>query len=149
MENNALKLGAEKDFAVPVERLYQAWISEDDLKQWWKPSENHLVSVENDVREGGQVRYVFAGKNDETDLVITGEYKEVKENEKLVYTWNWDVQSNSIPRSDHELTIEFIADGDNSKLRVSQENKAEDESVKPHEHGWEKSLNDLQAYLSK
>ncbi|WP_158827070.1 SRPBCC family protein [Mucilaginibacter lacusdianchii] len=149
MENNELKLGTEKDFAVPVERLYQAWITEEDLKQWWKPSENHLVSVENDVRVGGQVRYEFEGKDNQKDLVILGEYKEVEENKKLVYTWNWDVQSDAIPLSEHVLTIEFIGDGDNSKLRVTQENKEEDESVKPHEHGWEKSLNDLQAYLSK
>lgn len=149
MENTALKVNAEKDFTVPVERLYQAWITAEDLKQWWKPADNTLTDVEQEVKENGQIKYQFEGKNNETQLVITGEYKEVKENEKLVYTWNWDVKEEALKKSDHLLTIEFIAEGDKSKIKVTQENFQEDESITPHQEGWEKSLNDLQQYLSR
>ncbi|QJD97151.1 SRPBCC domain-containing protein [Mucilaginibacter robiniae] len=149
MENNELKLGAEKDFAVPVEKLYQAWITPEDLKQWWKPSENHLTTVNLDVREGGKFKYEFEGKDHQIALAITGDYKEVKPNEKLMYSWNWDIPTDTIKPSDHELTIEFVANGDGSKIKVTQKNFQDDESITPHQEGWDKALNDLQAYLNQ
>ncbi len=149
MENNETKLGAEKEFSVPVEKLYQTWITPEDLKQWWRPSESHLTTVELDVREGGRFTYVFEAKDGQKALTITGEYKEVKPNEKLVYTWNWDVASDNVAKSNHQLTIEFSAAGEGSKISVTQDNYKNDESVTPHEEGWEKALNDLNDYLSK
>lgn len=149
MENNALKLSAEKDFTVPVEKLYQAWTTPEDLKQWWKPSENHLTTVELDIREGGKFKYEFAGKDEQPTVVITGEYKEVKPNEKLVYSWNWSIPTDTVKPSDHELTIEFTGTGDGSKISVTQKNFQDDESITPHQEGWEKALTDLQTYLNQ
>jgi uncharacterized protein YndB with AHSA1/START domain len=147
METTALS--AEKDFKVPVEELYKAWITPEDLKQWWKPSENHLATVELDVQEGGKFKYEFKGKDDKTTLVITGDYQEVKENEKLVYSWNWDVPADVVQPSEHVLNIQFSSEGEGSRIKVVQENFQDDESINPHQEGWEKALNDLQAYLNK
>lgn len=149
MESTANRLGTEKDFAVPVLELYKAWTTPEDLKQWWKPSESHLKTVELDVKEGGKFKYEFEGRDGETSVVITGEYQEVKENEKLIYSWNWSVPANVIKPSEHVLTILFTGNGDGSTLKVTQENFLDDESINPHQESWEKALNDLQAYLSK
>lgn len=149
MENQETKIGAEKEFSVPTEQLYKAWITPEDLKQWWQPSENHLKTVELDVREGGSFRYEFETKEGQPAVVITGDYKEVKPNERLVYTWNWDVPNGDAKKSDHQLTIEFQSTGSGSKLSVTQENFQEQEAVNSHQQGWDKSLNDLHDYLSK
>ena len=90
----------------------------------------------------------FEAKDGQKAVEITGEYKEVKPNEKLVYSWNWDVASKHIEKSDHQLTIKFEAAGSGSKINVTQENYQGDESVTPHAEGWEKALNDLHEYLS-
>lgn len=148
MENNTLKIALEHDFAVPVDRLYEAWISEDDLKMWWKPSENELEKVVQQVQEGGDIRYEFKGPTGKINLIITGKYKEVKPNEKLVYSWNWDVSAEGIGKSDHELTIEFLKLGDNSKIKVTQDNFKDDESVNPHREGWIKALDALDSFLT-
>lgn len=149
MENKTLELKVEHSFSVPVERLYQAWITEDDLKQWWKPADNQLKKAAQEVKEGGDISYEFVGKDDQLSLVITGKYKEVKENEKLVYSWNWDVSAEGVQKSDHELTIEFLADGDQSKIKVTQDNFKDDESITPHKEGWIKALDSLDQYLSQ
>jgi uncharacterized protein YndB with AHSA1/START domain len=148
MENTATTLTAEKDFAVPVIELYKAWITPEDLKQWWRPSDNQLVKAELDVKEGGQFKYEFEGKDGQTSLVITGEYQEVSENERLVYSWNWSVPANVVKPSEHALTILFIGEGDGSRIKITQENFLHDESINPHQEGWEKALNDLHDYLS-
>jgi uncharacterized protein YndB with AHSA1/START domain len=149
MESNALRLSAEKDFTVPVEHLYKAWTTPEDLKQWWKPSGNQLKTVELDIQEGGKFKYEFEGKDSQITLLITGEYQEVKENEKLAYSWNWSVPANVVEPSEHELIILFFTDGEGSKIKVTQENFQDEESINPHQEGWEKALNDLQEYLSK
>jgi uncharacterized protein YndB with AHSA1/START domain len=149
METQGTKVGAEKEFSVPVEKLYQAWITPEDLKQWWKPSENQLTEVELNNQEGGRIKYVFETKDGQPAITITGEYKEVKPNERLVYTWNWDLASENTKKSDHQLTIEFSSAGEGSKLSVTQENFQDGEAIEPHEQGWQKALEDLSNYLSK
>lgn len=149
MENTATRLGAEKDFDVPVIELYKAWTTPEDLKQWWHPSESHLKTVELDLKEGGNFKYEFEGKDGQTTLVITGEYQEVQPNERLAYSWNWSLPDSIIKPTEHELTILFTANGEGSKIKVTQENFLDDESINPHQEGWERALNDLHDFLSK
>lgn len=147
MENKMLELHVEHNFSVPVTRLYQAWITTEDLKQWWKPSDNELQKVEQQVENGGTIRYEFVGKDKQPSLVITGKYQEVKENEKLTYSWNWDVSADGVQKSDHKLTIEFLSEGNGSKIKVTQDNFKNDESITPHKEGWVKALDSLNQFL--
>lgn len=147
METKTLELNAEHNFNVSAEKLYKAWITTEDLKQWWKPSGNELANVEQEVKEGGNIKYEFVGKDGQPSLLITGKYSEVKENEKLVYSWNWDVLADGVHKSDHKLVIEFLADGDNSKIKVTQDNFKDNESITPHQEGWVKALDSLGQYL--
>lgn len=136
-----------KEFPVSVEELYNAWISPEALKQWWTPMGNKLTGVRNEVKKGGSIEY--KADDSEPSLVIKGEYKEVKENEKLVYTWDFDFTNEAIEESPYQLTIEFSSDGDSSRLKVKQENLKDEEAVKVHKKGWEKQLNNLKSYLKE
>lgn len=144
MKTEAQKVSLTKEFNASKEELYRAWTEEEALKQWWKPMNKQLVSVENDLREGGKVEYKF-----DNDLTIYGTYKEVKAGDKLVYTWIWDLPDGTDHKGEYLLTIEFTGDGDTSSLSVLQEDFKNEHAVKPHEDGWEGSLNDLKQYLEK
>src|SRR4028118_1748112 len=149
MENReGIALQTSKDFMVPVQRLYEAWTTENDLKQWWRPMDNTLTSMTNELKEGGKVQYAFETAEHNPAFEISGDYKEVRPNERLVYTWNWLIPNEAVEDSKFLLTIKFIPVGDKSKLEVTQENFASEEAVKPHLDGWEKALNGLQQYLS-
>ncbi len=143
----AAKLDVTKEFNVPVAKLYAAWVEPDALKQWWHPMGAKLVDVTNDLRPEGKVQYVFEGNNNES-FKISGHYYEVKENERLVYSWDWEVQTESLGDSQYRLVVEFSESGQGSQLHVTQENFKNEESIQPHREGWDKSLNDLQQYLS-
>ena len=149
MANNAANLVVEKAFPVSVQDLADAWVNPEKLKQWWKPAGNQLKEVENDVQTGGQIKYIFGTPGGGEDLKITGEYKEVEPERKLVYSWNWDLPTTqAVTDNEFQLTVEFQPDGDGSKLKVTQENFKDQESIHPHEEGWNKALNDLHAFLS-
>ncbi|MEJ7736603.1 MAG: SRPBCC domain-containing protein [Chitinophagaceae bacterium] len=150
MQKELLGLEVEKEFPVQVQELSNAWTNPEKLKQWWKPSGHQLTDVNIDLREGGKFNYVFQGTNAETALVISGEYQEVNENRKLVYSWNWEIpNTEAISNNEFMLTVEFIPAKDHSKLRVVQHNFKDNESIHPHKKGWEIALDDLYQFLSE
>ncbi|RYD70566.1 MAG: SRPBCC domain-containing protein [Sphingobacteriales bacterium] len=131
-----------KTFAVAKAELYNAWIEEAQLKQWWQPMNKSLLSVESDIQEGGRISYQF-----ENDLAITGQYKEVQPEGKLVYSWNWTLPHDASHDGEYLLTILFRGDDAHSELEVRQEDFKNIQAVKPHHEGWEKALEDLKQYL--
>jgi uncharacterized protein YndB with AHSA1/START domain len=142
--NKALKVEASKSFPVTASQLYNAWTNPEELKQWWKPMGNALKEVVNDIKTGGAVRYIFA----DNALVISGEYLEVKENEKLVYTWNWELPNDAVRNAAYKLTVNFAGKDNGSEISISQENFQDEEAMLPHRQGWEKGLDELEHFLS-
>lgn len=136
-----------KDFPVSVDQLYKAWISPDALKKWWTPMDKKLTDVQNDVKKGGSIKYT--ANDSEPSLVITGEYEEVKEKEKLVYTWDFNFSEDAFEESPFRLSINFTKDGNSSSLEVHQENLKDNEAVQVHKKGWEKQLDNLKKYLEE
>ena len=147
--NEALTLNASKDISVPKDRLYRAWTDGEELKRWWHPGDNKLVHVENDIREGGIVKYDFqASGGDQTTFTISGSYKEAVPGELLVYTWNWQMPNQPVGDGEHLLTVRFSDQGnDGSRIEIKQENFGTEESILPHKKGWDEGLESLRAYL--
>lgn len=145
----ALQLHIEKDFSAPVDRLYQAWVNEKDLKQWWHPMGNILQHASTKPALNAAVQYAFVNENGEHSFTISGTYKAVQEGVRLVYTWNWQVPAATVGNSDYLLTVVFSEQPNGSRLSITQENFTDEEAVHPHRAGWEKALSDLHHFLSK
>lgn len=146
-KRNEQLLTISREFDVPVEELYKAWISPDALKQWWSPMGKKLTDVKNEVEKGGRIKYT--ANDNESPLVIKGEYEEVKEKEKLVYTWDFNFSNDAFEESPYRLTVKFEDNGNGSRLEVKQENLKDDEAVRVHEKGWKKELEKLGDYLKE
>jgi uncharacterized protein YndB with AHSA1/START domain len=142
--NQSQQVNVQKQFQVSKDKLYKAWTEEGQLKQWWKPMEKELLSVENDIRQGGAVVYTFSN-----DLKIHGEYKEVELGKKLVYSWVWELPEDSHHKGEYLLTIVFNDKDNGSELQVTQENFKSEHSIQPHQDGWEQALENLQTFLHK
>lgn len=142
-KDQALKIEASRDFTVTAEQLYKAWNDPEQLKHWWKPMGNSLQEVTNDLRVGGLVKYTFSNNN----LVIKGQYEEVQENKKLIYTWNWEFTHDPHKNAEYKLHVHFNNTPNGSSLKVIQENNRQDETLHPNEEGWEKGLSNLEAFL--
>jgi uncharacterized protein YndB with AHSA1/START domain len=144
MPENNLKVEVSRELPAGVDKVYAAWTNPEQLKQWWRPMSNELQEVTNDLKQGGTVRYVFKDEG----LVISGEYLEVKEKEKLVYTWNWQLPKDEVKNTSYQLNIEFAAQGDKTTIHVTQEHFDSEEGIQTHREGWEKGLDDLENFLS-
>lgn len=133
-----------KSFPASKHELYNAWTSPEELKQWWRPMNKQLLEVENNITQGGKVKYLF-----EDDLKIAGEYKEVEEGNRLVYSWNWEHPEESLHKGEYLLTVTFNEDGNGSQLEITQENFKEEHAIKPHQSGWEEMLQNLSDHLAE
>lgn len=148
MENaTAFHLKTSREFNVDREELYRAWTSEEALRAWWHPMGNRLSSLEQDIREGGRVRYRFETAEGKEAFTISGDYIEVVPGEKLVYSWDWHLPVPTVHDTSFILNVSFEGSGPGSRISIRQEQFSSDEAIQPHRHGWEEALDSLGSYL--
>lgn len=75
-------------FDAPREVIWRAWTDPDEAAHWWHPREVRTPreSVRVDLRVGGGYEYTMIAP-DNSEYPTAGEYLEVVEPERLVFTW--------------------------------------------------------------
>jgi uncharacterized protein YndB with AHSA1/START domain len=132
------KVGDETSLAVvrklkaSPQAVWRALTQPDALKQWMAPRDDFEVLVaETDVQVGGRYHIVMKSPDGE-EHDLSGVYREVTVNTKLVYTWAWK----STPERESLVTIELTPAGDGTELLLKHERFADKEARDRHEHGW-------------
>jgi uncharacterized protein YndB with AHSA1/START domain len=137
-------LSLTRTYDASPEEVWRAWTDAEALKIWFKPEEAFtFAAAEADVRVGGLFRIVMiSGKGKEHE--ISGVYREVIPNEKLVMTWTW----NSAPDVESLLTVILRPFGNGTQLELKHEGIVEIDDRISHEEGWKGSLALLDRYLA-
>jgi len=103
--------------------------------------EKHLewmgTEVELDPRPGGIYRVLMGGR-----LQNAGEFVEVVPNERVVYTFGWDVPDHPILAGSTTVEITLTPEGDKTRLRVVHKGLPSD-AVVDHARGWDHYLGRL------
>jgi uncharacterized protein YndB with AHSA1/START domain len=125
------------------EKVYAAWTEPEKLKRWFGPDNGAVVLAETDLRVGGRFHVVFHTEDGEQHDV-SGEYREVVPNEKLVFTWAW----HSTPERVSLVTVSIRRDGEGSSLTLTHEQFFDEAARDRHRFGWTGSLDKLERYLA-
>jgi len=72
-------------FDAPRSLVYKVWTEPEHIKNWWGPGPFTAPRCEVDLKVGGEYIYVMRSP-DGKEFPVQGEFKEIVENEKLVYT---------------------------------------------------------------
>ena len=140
-------LTLERRLAAPRARVYQAWTDADEVRQWWALSGMTVEIADFDVRVGGRFR--LAMRSQEGNLyVVGGEYSEVDPPAKLVHTWQWEDDGPGGAQV-MRVTVEFLDDGDATRLVLTHENFRNQESADSHNAGWTNKLDCIEQYLQE
>jgi len=126
----------------PPERCFRAWTEPEALKRWFGPGTNEVVLAEMDPRVGGRYRLVMRSADGEQHDV-SGEFREVVENRKLVFTFAW----RSAPERQSLVTVEFVPAGDATALTLTHEHFFDEAARDRHRQGWTASLDKLAAFV--
>jgi uncharacterized protein YndB with AHSA1/START domain len=128
-------LRLERTFVAPAEDVFDAWTNPEVLRRWWGPGPTWRTPVaEVDLRVGGRYRLSMEDPDAGTVLTVTGEYREVRRPERLVYSWSW-VQDG---QAGHEstVTVEFVGHDDRTIVQLEHTGLESQESRERHEQGW-------------
>jgi uncharacterized protein YndB with AHSA1/START domain len=125
-------------------KVYAAWTRAEMIVGWFGPSDADQKSVkaELDVRTGGRFTIGFTHASGEYSRV-SGIYKEVVPNEKLVFSWAWY----TTPERESQVTVLIKPDGKGSLLTLKHEQFYDEAAAAGHKRGWTGTLEKLATYL--
>lgn len=129
----------------PVEKVFRAWTEPEQLGKWFGCDQVHGATVLQDLRVGGQYR-IDAACSDGNAALVTGTFKEIVPNQKLVYTWT--NSSTEFPARDTLVTVEFFAKGSSTEIHLVHSNFALDRSAEGHTNGWQQCLDKLAQFVA-
>lgn len=105
-------------------------------------AEQHLrwegTEAELDPRPGGVYRVLIAGQ-----FTAGGEFVEVVPNEKVVYTFGWDMPGNPITPGSTTVEITLVPEGEKTRLTLRHTGLPDADAVAQHIHGWDHYLQRL------
>lgn len=130
-------------FDVEPAKVWRACTEPEALTQWMAASDAfHTRVVEIDVRVGGRYRIVMTAPDGE-EHDVSGVYREVVANRKLVYTWAWK----STPERESLVTIKLRAAGGGTELTLSHERFFDTAARDRHNQGWNACIDRLERLL--
>ena len=136
-------LTIKRRFNAPPAKVFSAWIDPEKVKRWMGPGEVKVLATEGDARTGGRYRWVMQAPNGE-EHDVSGVYREVIANEKLVFTWTWK----STPERESLVTVTFKQDGGGTIMTLTHEQFFDEDARDRHQHGWNGAMEKLDKYLS-
>jgi uncharacterized protein YndB with AHSA1/START domain len=124
------------------EKVFDAWIDAESLRVWMCPGEMRVVAVDVDARVGGEFRIVMRGA--QGDVEHTGQYREIRRPERLVFTWTSRITGGC----ETLVTIELRAQGKDTELILTHEQVPDDEARRLHQGGWTSIVEKLAGHLN-
>jgi uncharacterized protein YndB with AHSA1/START domain len=106
------------------------------------PGEITTTQAESDLRTGGRYRILMRTPAGE-DHDVSGVYREVVPNEKLVFTWAWI----STPERESLVTVTFKPDGSGTLMTLLHEQFFDADARDRHQGGWTGAMEKLEKYL--
>jgi uncharacterized protein YndB with AHSA1/START domain len=128
----------------PPAKVFAAWTDPEKIRCWFGPPGVETLAAESDARVGGRYR-ILARSPDGAEHDVSGVFREVVPNQKLVFTWAWK----STPERESLVTIELKPDGDGTLLTLTHEQFFDEGARDRHQHGWTGSLEKLAQFIAE
>jgi uncharacterized protein YndB with AHSA1/START domain len=147
----------ERSFDAPADLIWQMWTEPEHFKAWYGPEGATIPVAKMDVRAGGSrlVCMEMDTPGGTMQMWFTGEYREVIENQRLIYTESMsDENGNVLSPQDTgmpgrhpattEVTVELEDLGGRTKMVLTHVGIAADSAGNA---GWTMALSKLAAHV--
>jgi uncharacterized protein YndB with AHSA1/START domain len=135
-------LTLKRRLKAPPDQVYAAWTEPEKIAKWFGPDAGPVDRAEADLRVGGRFTVVFHTLDGE-EHHVSGTYREIVPNEKLVFTWAW----RSTPERISLVTVLIKPEADGTLLTLHHERFFDAQARDGHLYGWTGSLDKLVAYF--
>lgn len=106
-------------FNASRERLWHAYTTPEEMEQWWGPRYFVTKVDKLDVKVGGKWRIIHTDPKG-NEFVFGGEYQELVEPEKIVYTFEYEAMPGHVTLG--TITFEDIGEGKTRLTEVAKFN---------------------------
>ena len=131
-----MKITIETTVNAPVEDVWRAWTTPDDIKQWNTASEDwHTTRASVDLRVGGSFSSRMEAKDGSMGFDFAGTYTKVVANE-LIECWF----------GERALRVEFSAGASGVTVRETFDAEST-HSVEQQREGWQAILNNFARHV--
>ena len=124
------------------ERVFRAWTQPEVMARWFFPGEGWTCDVTSDLRVGGAWRVLMrdaeGGEHNQF-----GEYREVVDQSRLVFTWNCP----DLGVESSVVTVELRDADGGTELTLTHELPPDPKVRSGHEEGWHGCLGNLEKLL--
>ena len=146
----------DREFAVPVERLWQAWTDATELEQWYSPTALSVVpgSTVSEPHIGGEWAVAIDVPMHDFVAHFFGRYHYVEPLERIEHTLHYTQDRAEFFERDestpsHLIVLEFASRGDaRSWVRFTQVGDLPDEQVEATRDGTESYFDNLKLFLA-
>lgn len=142
--SDGLDLRIERTFQAPAQKVFEAWTSEEVMRRWFHAEHDwETTEAEVDLRLGGAVRVVMRDPHKDAEYGGGGTYTEIDPPTRLAFTWTWD--------SDQRQTLielDFLENEGATTVLLTHRNLVDEESLRDHEDGWAKCMENLERAIA-
>ena len=144
-EHRERVLRIERTFDAPLERVFEAWTSEEVLRRWLHGMPGWATpTAEVDLRVGGRIRIVMRDPDGGDESAATGEYTVVEPPHRLVFTWVWDHE----PDRPQLIELEFSEREAGTTVLMTNSSIPTAELRESQQRGWTVCYDNLERVLA-
>jgi uncharacterized protein YndB with AHSA1/START domain len=133
---SSTKISVETQVAAPIQEVWRAWNTPDDIKQWNAASDDwHTTKSAVDLRVGGGFSSRMEAKDGSVGFDFAGTYTRVLEHRLIESTFG-----------DRVLLVEFIPERKGVTVRETFDPEST-HSVEQQRQGWQAILNNFKKYV--
>jgi len=131
-----MKITVEATVAAPIEKVWRAYTTPEDIKQWNAASDDwHTTAATVDLREGGAFSSRMEAKDGSMGFDFAGTYTKIVEHKRIEYAFG-----------DRNAQVEFLDTPQGVTVRVSFDAETE-YPVEQQQQGWQAILNNFKRYV--
>lgn len=141
----------QRAYNVDAATLFRAWTTPHEIKQWFGAGKTNLATAYADARTGGEWRFAFAEADGKQD-VLSGEYIEVVQNVRLVFTWQHTrfIAGECSEQTARSLvTVNFTASAATTVLELRHEQIIRERGRLGVANGWSISFGKLAGHVDQ
>lgn len=132
----------ETEFGASVERVFQAWTTASDIKQWFGADEGGPYRASLDLKIDGKWNFVFEREDGQQDD-LSGRYLSIEPNKRLVFSWKHTrvlIDGSEEQSAESIVTLTFEPRKQGSFLRLIHESISTESAKINISRGWGASL---------
>jgi uncharacterized protein YndB with AHSA1/START domain len=123
----------------PRELVFKAWTRPEHLVRWWGPRDFTLPYCAMDFRAGGAYRFCMRSPEG-VDHWVWGQYREIIEPERLVFTWDRDDLDGVRYQSNTLVVVTFAEHEGKTKMTLRHTLFQTPSDCHEHGLGWAECL---------